>query len=164
MTTDFRNHAGDWRIPCSIAVTEPSGSPREPQKSSCKPSALFLISRPFQRGCSSVGRALPCQGRCREFESLRPLQFLQRDRIAPTGVDLRGLRRSSVIDRRPQPRCTPAQGVICSRLFRDGESAPWPPLAPTARHPRTPALRQVGPAVAGGGHCRLTGYAALSGA
>ena len=25
------------------------------------------------RGCSSVGRALPCQGRCREFESRHPL-------------------------------------------------------------------------------------------
>ena len=27
-------------------------------------------------GCSSVGRASPCQGDCREFESLHPLQFL----------------------------------------------------------------------------------------
>lgn len=24
-------------------------------------------------GCSSAGRALPCQGKCREFEPLRPL-------------------------------------------------------------------------------------------
>src|SRR5580658_7449586 len=27
----------------------------------------------LQCGCSSVGRALPCQGRCREFESRHPL-------------------------------------------------------------------------------------------
>ena len=31
------------------------------------------------RGRSSVGRALPCQGRCREFESLRPLSPLFRE-------------------------------------------------------------------------------------
>lgn len=30
--------------------------------------------QPNQCWCSSVGRALPCQGRCRGFESLHPLQ------------------------------------------------------------------------------------------
>ena len=29
-------------------------------------------------GCSSVGRASPCQGDCREFESLHPLHFFQK--------------------------------------------------------------------------------------
>lgn len=34
-------------------------------------------SQTVKCGCSSVGRALPCQGSCREFESRHPLHFLK---------------------------------------------------------------------------------------
>ena len=36
---------------------------------------IILFLQSTRRGCSSVGRALPCQGRCREFESRHPLHF-----------------------------------------------------------------------------------------
>jgi hypothetical protein len=50
----------------------------------CWPRATFPLRRkispptfrPLRCGCSSVGRALPCQGRCRRFESVHPLQIL----------------------------------------------------------------------------------------
>ncbi len=57
----------------------------------------FLRDRSFRKsfessGRSSVGRALPCQGSCREFESLRPLHFRPRAIVglAPFGVFCRG--------------------------------------------------------------------------
>jgi hypothetical protein len=35
--------------------------------------AFQKVEERFIRGCSSVGRAPPCQGGCREFESHHPL-------------------------------------------------------------------------------------------
>ena len=48
------------RIPLIFPLTSPVGGLPPPPGPEC--------------GCSSVGRALPCQGRCREFESRHPLQ------------------------------------------------------------------------------------------
>ena len=55
-----------------------------PESGNCPAASFRRLTR---RGCSSVGRALPCQGRCREFESLRPLQpFIQQGFAAPQGA------------------------------------------------------------------------------
>ena len=37
-------------------------------------------------GCSSVGRASPCQGDCREFESLHPLHFFKTPFVSCKGL------------------------------------------------------------------------------
>ena len=45
------------------------------RKKCCGTGASDYVSELCIRGCSSVGRALPCQGRCRAFESRHPLHF-----------------------------------------------------------------------------------------
>ena len=62
------------------------------QKTACGPKRGLLVSRPLKRGCSSVGRALPCQGRCREFESCHPLQ----PRIYQGLLAIEGLKKTRV--------------------------------------------------------------------
>ena len=63
---------------------------RSPKKDRKKPFASplrpLLMCRPFKCGCSSVGRALPCQGRCRVFESRHPLHSTQCEGVAHESV------------------------------------------------------------------------------
>jgi hypothetical protein len=48
-----------------------------PRSGLYKASAICKISSLLTRGCSSVGRAPPCQGGCRRFESDHPLFWLR---------------------------------------------------------------------------------------
>ena len=49
-----------------------------------------------KRGNSSVGRAPPCQGGCREFESHRPLHFSEMEIRFPSWKERLGLSLESV--------------------------------------------------------------------
>src|SRR5690606_13015686 len=72
-----------------------------------------------QRGNSSVGRARPCQGRGREFESRFPLQYLTRPRKRGLGVSAHRPDGRVVMQRTANPR-TPVR----FRLRPPDESRP----------------------------------------
>src|SRR5678815_812465 len=55
-----------------IFLREQAATPRK--NFHLRPRMAASTFAPLHRGCSSVGRALPCQGSCREFESRHPLQ------------------------------------------------------------------------------------------
>ena len=79
-----RNSAGTW--PGGRVVMQRTANPRTPVRFRPRPPcSVDAAPRPF-RGNSSVGRARPCQGRGREFESRFPLQCSREPRLA--GVSL----------------------------------------------------------------------------
>ena len=84
-----------------------------------------------RRGNSSVGRAQPCQGWGREFESRFPLQSVSPGRSHRPGDPLRGLS-GRVVMQRPAKPCTPVR-------FR-----PQPPFPPGRPRPGHPACRPGG--------------------
>ena len=55
-------------------------------------------------GCSSVGRARPSQGRCREFESRHPLRVARRNEVPTERREERSLGRAGRNSRRGRPR------------------------------------------------------------
>jgi len=96
--------------------------------------APFCYHSRLRCGNSSVGRARPCQGRGREFESRFPLQFSAKPRL--TGVlffrsNLRSLR----------SRCTkqwPGGRVVMQRPAKPRTPVrfrPWPPLRTKTQAP-----------------------------
>ena len=131
-------------------------------------SHFFCYSFQLRRGNSSVGRARPCQGRGREFESRFPLQFLQN--LGSPGFCFLGGSQSfgrairaqwpggRVVMQRPAKPCTPVR-------FR-----PWPPLRRSACRPTARSPHRAGffvPAVHGGhlsGCRRATLFVAGAGA
>ena len=69
--------------PCRRPILNPTTSRGAPLQKNClipAPSDASFLPQSRRRGCSSVGRALPCQGRCREFEPRHPLHSLKADR------------------------------------------------------------------------------------
>ena len=81
------------------------------------------------RGNSSVGRARPCQGRGREFESRFPLQILRRNLGQPGFCFLRDRkfapRLSAVGDRMRLPGDLRSASRSCQNRFTDGQVAEW---------------------------------------
>ena len=97
------------------------------------------------RGNSSVGRARPCQGRGRGFESLFPLQCCNRTPFA--GFCLVGVLESACKSRHPVPRNhRPGGRVVMQR--------PAKPRTPVQFRPRPPSRQALAgmhptPAIAG---------------
>ena len=87
------------------------------------------------RGNSSVGRARPCQGRGRGFESLFPLQCCNRTPFA--GFCLVGVLESACKSRHPVPRShRPGGRVVMQR--------PAKPRTPVQFRPRPPSSAHAG--------------------
>src|SRR3546814_6325304 len=82
---DLVFHVGDWLLAVAALLTLWSGlAYLRAACLFCAPGKEFQLTVPnvkvkfrFLRGNSSVGRARPCQGRGREFESRFPLQIWQ---------------------------------------------------------------------------------------
>ena len=118
-------------------IPEPAGRPARGRRGAKRrrvrlngvPPGPRIVPR---RGNSSVGRAQPCQGWGREFESRFPLQFVSPVRSLRPGDLFRGLS-GRVVMQRPAKPCTPVR-------FR-----PQPPNAPGRPRPGHPTARVAEP-------------------
>ena len=85
---DFCNRTNALCDDCVFSRSRASAFARKKIKKAFAKAGNFgrLRLRFSGSGCSSVGRASPCQGDCREFESLHPLHFFKNPFVSCKGL------------------------------------------------------------------------------
>ena len=122
---------------CVDGVTRRMG-PRVPGRagiSRYRPGTIPAAGPRTACGCSSVGRARPSQGRCREFESRHPLHP-PRSRSQRDTLPIVDVASSSLVIRSTHPGRAPSATLCPSSMsrVRVSSSAPPTPVALPARH------------------------------